>query len=117
MNLWRQAITFRGCAYRDGGESSTVVLRIARFPRLESELKPRPRTLFVSCRQLQCPHVVKPSPRVIAKLSVLSIIAGKNQGVEDRFGTAGLVSLVIVSFAVVEGADLFPKAYTLDDIV
>jgi len=42
-------------------------------------------------------------------------MAGKDQGIEDGFGSAGLGGLI--SRLAVIWSDLFPKAYTLPDVI
>src|SRR5271157_5183799 len=53
------AIVLGRGTHRDGGEGGSVELRVVRFPRFVMEPQPRPRTLGVSRRLLESPHVVE----------------------------------------------------------
>ena len=54
--------------------------------------------------------------RIFIESAALGVVAGKDQRIEDGFGSARLDGFVRVAIAVV-GSGLFPKAYTLGDIV
>jgi hypothetical protein len=55
---------------------------------------------------------------VAIEVAALRVIAGKDQGIENRFRPARLDSLVHAAIRVaIERRDFLPKAYALGDIV
>src|SRR3989442_864651 len=103
------------CAHRERGKCGSIILRVSPFPRTQIELKPGPRTRLIARRLLQRPHVVQCGSRNFTESAGLSVMACKNQGVEDGFGSAGLGGFV--STVAIVRSDFFPKAYTLRDVV
>src|SRR6266576_6781150 len=59
-----RTIIHRSCAYCNGHKTGAIVPRIVRFPRLATELKPCPRTYFISFRLMQYPQVSECGSRV-----------------------------------------------------
>ena len=57
-------------------------------------------------------------PRVRTEFSILSVIASKDQRIENGFGRARLGRFVsTVLLVAVERRDLFPKSHALGDII
>jgi hypothetical protein len=77
---------------------------------------------LIACRLLERPHVVEGGSCIFTEPVIPSVMGGKNQSVEDGFGSArlsGFISSSIsaaVTIAVV-WSDLFPKAYARRDVV
>src|ERR1700722_12652514 len=90
-------------------KSGAIILRIFRFPRLQTELKPRPSPLATATRLLQCPHVIECTPRRILEMSILSVITRKDQCVENGFGPTRLSGLAaVISFIAIKRLFLIP---------
>src|SRR5207249_10953272 len=84
----------------------------------QTELKPGPRARLIARRLLERPHVVECGSRIFIEAATLGVMAGKDQRIEDGFGSARLNGFIraVLTIAVV-WFGLFPKAYTLGDIV
>jgi hypothetical protein len=76
-----------------------------------------PSAAIISDGLLLGPHVVECGASVVAESPTLCVVAGKDQRIENRFGSAGLISFAGISWVAIVRANIIPEPDALGDII
>ena len=118
LHSGRRTVVVGSRADRERGKSGSIVLRVARLPGAQAELKPCPRAHLISRGLLECPHAVEGRSRIFTESAVPGVAVSKDQRVENGFGSARLGCFICAAAAIrVVRSDLFPKPHPLRHII